>query len=141
MKLKTQCISLEPRLDDLVKRVAEWRKTRRYARQPMPPELWDAAAALADRFSPNVLGRRLHICPTKIRSRLPRSGERLQAAPAGAGPKVLRLAPVVFEAPPQPTEAAGATVEIENAAGCKLRVTTTTAALTSLVKVFVGGAL
>ena len=136
MKSQTASVPMDPRLNEVTRRIADWRRTRPHLRAPMPAELWDAVAALTDRFTSYELGRWLNLDRSKIRAR------RLSAGEPAATPelaKIVRLAPIVLSTPCQ--SASAASIEIENTAGCKLRVTTTSDALASLVRTFIGGEL
>ena len=46
---------------ELKARFATWRANRKYLREPIPDELWNAAADLCRRCPPSIVGRVLKI--------------------------------------------------------------------------------
>ncbi len=98
MKSKSAPKVVDSHITALSEKVAEWRQRRTHLRAPMPEELWDEVAALTDHFSPSDLGRILNLPTKKILSRMRKSSG------GSAAPKVVRLAPLVFQGPSQASE-------------------------------------
>src|SRR5262249_39453300 len=44
-----------------------WRTNRKYLREPIPDELWNAAADLSRRYPPSLVGRVLKIDPSRLK--------------------------------------------------------------------------
>lgn len=52
---------------ELKARFETWRTNREYAREPIPDELWNAAADLSRRYPPSFVGRVLKLDPSKLK--------------------------------------------------------------------------
>ena len=52
---------------ELKARFETWRTNRKYAREPIPDELWTAAADLSRRYPPSLVGRVLKLDPSKLK--------------------------------------------------------------------------
>jgi hypothetical protein len=55
---------------ELKARVETWRANRKYAREPIPDELWNAAADLSRRYPPSLVGRVLKLDPSRLKKLL-----------------------------------------------------------------------
>jgi len=49
---------------ELKARFETWRTNRKYVREPIPDELWNAAAELSRRYPPSLVGRVLKLDPS-----------------------------------------------------------------------------
>jgi|SRR5262245_26172303 len=54
-------------LFELKARFETWRTNRKYLREPIPDELWNAAADLSRRYPPSLVGRVLKIDPSRLK--------------------------------------------------------------------------
>ena len=54
-------------LFELKARFETWRTNRKYLREPIPDELWNAAADLSRRYPPSFVGRVLKIDPSRLK--------------------------------------------------------------------------
>jgi hypothetical protein len=52
---------------ELKARFETWRTNRKYARQPIPDELWNAAANLSQRYPPSLVGRVLKLDSSRLK--------------------------------------------------------------------------
>jgi hypothetical protein len=52
---------------ELEARFETWRTNRKYMREPIPDELWNAAADLSRRYPPSLVGRVLKIDPSRLK--------------------------------------------------------------------------
>src|SRR5215467_10585998 len=52
---------------ELKARFETWRTNRKYLREPIPDELWNAAAALSRRYPPSLVGRVLKLDPSRLK--------------------------------------------------------------------------
>jgi hypothetical protein len=69
---------------DLLKlktRLEAWRATRRYARQPIPDEFRQAAAEMADPYSPSLVRRVLKLDPWKVKKPATKKPARVRNLP------------------------------------------------------------
>ena len=55
---------------ELKARFETWRTHRKYVREPIPAELWNAAAALSRRHPPSLVGRVLKLDPNRLKKLL-----------------------------------------------------------------------
>ena len=55
---------------ELKARFETWRANRKYACEPIPNELWNAAADLNRRYTPSLMGRVLKIDPSRLKKPL-----------------------------------------------------------------------
>jgi hypothetical protein len=55
---------------ELKTRFETWRMNRKYVREPIPDELWNAAADLSRRYPPSLVGRVLKIDPSRLKKLL-----------------------------------------------------------------------
>src|SRR5262250_2904711 len=57
-------------LFELKARFETWRTSRKYLREPIPDELWSAAADLSRRYPPSLVGRVLKLDPSRLKKLL-----------------------------------------------------------------------
>ena len=57
-------------LIELKARFDVWRASRKYVREPIPDELWNAAAGLSRRYPTSLVGRVLKLDPSKLKKLL-----------------------------------------------------------------------
>jgi hypothetical protein len=57
---------------ELKTRFETWRTNRKYVREPIPDELWNAAAELSRRYPPSLVGRVLKLDPRRLKRFLQR---------------------------------------------------------------------
>ena len=55
---------------ELKARFETWRTNRKYMREPIPDELWNAAADLSRHYPPSLVGKVLKIDPSKLKKLL-----------------------------------------------------------------------
>jgi hypothetical protein len=55
---------------ELKARFETWRTNRKYVREPIPDELWNAAADLSRRYPPSLVGRVLKLDPSRLKKLL-----------------------------------------------------------------------
>ena len=55
---------------ELKARFETWRTNRKYVREPIPDELWNAAADLSRRYPPSLVGRFLKLDPSRLKKLL-----------------------------------------------------------------------
>ena len=55
---------------ELQARFETWRANRKYVREPIPDELWSAAADFSRRYPPSLVGRVLKIDPSRLKKLL-----------------------------------------------------------------------
>jgi hypothetical protein len=55
---------------ELKARFDTWRTNRKYVREPIPDELWNAAADLCRRYPPSLVGRVLKLDPSRLKKTL-----------------------------------------------------------------------
>lgn len=54
-------------LHELKARFETWRTNRKYVREPIPEELWNAAADFSRRYPPSLVGRVLKLDPSRLK--------------------------------------------------------------------------
>jgi hypothetical protein len=64
---------------ELKARFETWRANRKYVREPIPDELWKAAADLSRRYPPSLVGRVLKLDPSKLKKLLIKRSARASA--------------------------------------------------------------
>jgi hypothetical protein len=86
---------------ELKTRFETWRTNRKYMREPIPDELWNAAAELSRRHPPSLVGHVLKLDSSKLKklrsnqnSPIPRSVESGKKGPVISIPEVGGLIPV-----------------------------------------------
>jgi hypothetical protein len=79
---------------ELRARFETWRTNRKYLREPIPDELWNAAADLSRRYPPSLVGRVLKLDPSRLKKLLiKRSARAPFARRLGAGRTLSGLHP------------------------------------------------
>jgi hypothetical protein len=99
---------------ELKARFETWRANRKYVREPIPDELWSAAADLSRRCPPSLVGRVLKLDPSRLKKLLIKRSARtsVRKKPQGA----------FFQLP---TEIALPKVEsplLQSPIGCRLQI-------------------
>ena len=64
---------------ELKARFETWRTNRKYMREPIPRELWNAAADLSRRYLPSLVGRVLKLDPNRLKKPLIKGSARSSA--------------------------------------------------------------
>jgi hypothetical protein len=64
---------------ELEARFETWRTNRKYMREPIPGELWNAAADLSRRYPPSLVGRVLKPDPSRLKKLLIKGSARTSA--------------------------------------------------------------
>jgi hypothetical protein len=106
-------------------RFETWRTNRKYVREPIPDDLWNAAAALSRRYPPSLVGRVLKIDPSRLKKLLikrparPSSRKKPQAAFFQL-PTEIALPEVGSSLPQRPV---GCRIQIERPDGSRLTLT------------------
>src|SRR5262245_16968723 len=123
---------------ELNTRFETWRANRKYVREPIPDELWRAAADLSRRYPPSLVGRVLKLDPSRLKKfllkRSPRTSVRKkpQATFFQLSTGVV-LPEVGSPLPPIPT---GCRLQIERPDGSRLTLTLPSLDLTSISRLF-----
>lgn len=110
---------------ELKSRFGTWRTNRKYVREPIPDELWNAAADLGRRYPPSLVGRVLKLDPSRLKKLLIKRSARtsvrkkLQAAFFQL-PTEIALPEVGSPLPQIPT---GCRLQIERPDGSRLTLT------------------
>jgi hypothetical protein len=111
--LPADLLKLKARLD-------AWRATRKYARQPIPDEFRQAAAEMAERYSPSLIRRVLKLDPWRLKKpatrRPPRTPNNPQTAFFSLPPEAALLLP----GSSAPQDLAGCRLQIERPDGSRL---------------------
>jgi hypothetical protein len=110
---------------ELKARFETWRTNREYVREPIPDELWNAAADLSRRYPPSLVGRVLKLDPSKLKKllikRSPRSSPRKKTqATFFQLPTELALPQAGSSLPQRPV---GCRLQIERPDGSRLTLT------------------
>jgi hypothetical protein len=69
---------------ELRARFETWRTNRKYVRQPIRDELWNAAADLSRRYPPSLVGRVLKLDPSRLKRLAAKKPARPRKQPAVA---------------------------------------------------------
>src|SRR5262245_65222260 len=115
-----------------------WRTNRRYLREPIPDELWNAAADLSRRYPPSLVGRVLKIDPSRLKKFLLKrpartsTRKKLQATFLQL-PTEIALPKVGSALPQSPT---GSRLQIERPDGSRLTLTLPSLDLVSISRLF-----
>jgi hypothetical protein len=64
---------------ELKARFETWRSNRKYVREPIPDELWNAASDFSRRYPPSLVGRVLKLDPSRLKKPLVRRSARSSA--------------------------------------------------------------
>jgi hypothetical protein len=102
-----------------------WRASRKYSREPIPTELWNAAADLSRRYPPSLVGRVLKIDPSRLKKFLIKRSARTSTRKKSQAtflqlPTGIAL-PEIGSALPQSTP--GCRLQIERPDGSRLTLT------------------
>jgi hypothetical protein len=119
---------------ELKDRFESWRTNRKYMREPIPDDLWNAAADLSRRYPPSLVGRVLKLDSGKLKKLLIKRSARASARkkPQAAFfqlPTEIAL-PEVGSTLPQ--SAIGCRIQIERPDGSRLTLTLPTLDLASI---------
>jgi hypothetical protein len=106
-------------------RFETWRANRKYLREPIPDELWNAAAALSQRYPPSLVGRVLKIDPSRLKKFLIKRSARTSTRKKPQAtffqlPTEIALPQVDAPSPQSPT---GCRLQIERPDGSRLTLT------------------
>jgi len=122
--------AFKPTLEEVSAQLEHWRKNKRNNREPIPKDLWQAAAELARRHSINTVSKVLRLSYADLKDRL-------------YGPSIpkqkTKEKPVSFIELKynQPLSAAETTVDMENKKGYRMRISFKGSAdITTLIKAF-----
>jgi hypothetical protein len=112
-------------LIELKARFDAWRASRKYVREPIPDDLWSAAADLSRRYPPSLVGRVLKIDSSRLKKllikRSPRTSNRKKPqATFFLLPAEIALPEVGSPLPQIPT---GCRLQIERPDGSRLTLT------------------
>jgi hypothetical protein len=112
-------------LIELKARFDAWRASRKYVREPIPDDLWSAAADLSRRYPPSLVGRVLKIDSSRLKKllikRSPRTSNRKKPqATFFQLPAEIALPEVGSPLPQIPT---GCRLQIERPDGSRLTLT------------------
>jgi hypothetical protein len=110
---------------ELNTRFETWRTNRKYVREPIPDELWKAAANLSRSYPPSLVGRVLKLDPSKLKKLLIKRSARssVQKKPQAAFfqlPTETALPEIISSLPQSPT---GCRLQIERPDGSRLTLT------------------
>jgi hypothetical protein len=124
--------SIQLTLEELKDKFESWRKNKTNHREPIPKELWQAAADLARDSSINTVSKVLHLSYQDLKDRL--------YGPSALKHKTRKKCTSFVELKySQPLQETTTTVDIENKRGCKMRIYLKGAAdILELVKSFCG---
>ena len=119
---------------ELKARFETWRTNRKYVREPIPDELWNAAADLSRRYPPSLVGRVLKLDPSRLKKfpleRLARTSTRKKPqATFFQLPTEIVLPEVGSPLPQTPT---GSRLQIERPDGSRLTLTMVSLDLVSI---------
>jgi hypothetical protein len=99
---------------ELKARFEIWRTNRKYVRQPIPDELWNAAAGLTRRYPTSLVGRVLKLDPSKLKKLLIKRSARTSVRKKPQLPEV---------GSPLPQSPVGCRFQIERPDGSRLTLT------------------
>jgi hypothetical protein len=99
-------------LIELKARFDAWRASRKYVREPIPDDLWSAAADLSRRYPPSLAGRVLKIDSSRLKKPATKKSDRVRNKPQTA----------FFTLPPEPTLLLPGSSTPQNLAGCRLQI-------------------
>jgi hypothetical protein len=123
---------------ELRARFETWRTTRKYVREPVPDELWSAAADLSRRYRPSLVGRVLKLDPSRLKKLLTKGSARTSVRK--------KQQAVFFQLPtesalpkaeaPLPQSPTGCRLQIERSDGSRLTLTLPVLDLVSISRLF-----
>jgi hypothetical protein len=119
-------------------RFETWRTNRKYMREPIPDELWNAAADLSRRYPPSLVGRTLKLDSSKLKKllikRSPRTSTRKKPQAAFFQlPTEIALPEI---GPSLPQNLNGCRLQIERSDGSRLTLTLPSLDLASISRLF-----
>jgi hypothetical protein len=110
---------------ELKDRFETWRTNRKYMREPIPDDLWNAAADLSRRYPPSLVGRVLKLDSSKLKKllikRSPRTSVRKKPQAAFFELPTETALPEVRS--PLPQDPIGGRLQIERPDGSRLTLT------------------
>lgn len=119
-------------------RFETWRTNRKYMREPIPDELWDAAADLSRRYPPSLVGRTLKVDSSKLKKllikRSPRTSTRKKPQAAFFQLPTEIALPEIGS--PLPQNLTGCRLQIERSDGSRLTLTLPSLDLASISQLF-----
>jgi hypothetical protein len=115
-----------------------WRTNRKYMREPIPDELWNAAADLSRRYPPSLVGRTLKLDSSKLKKLLIKRSTRTSTRkkPQAAFfqlPTEIALPEIKA---PLPQNLTGCRLQIERPDGSRLTLTLPSLDLVSISRLF-----
>jgi hypothetical protein len=121
-------------LFELKARFETWRTNRKYLREPIPDELWNAAADLSRRYPPSLVGRVLKIDPSRLKKFLLKRPARISTRKKPQAtffqlPTEIALPKVESPLPQSPI---GYRIQVERHDGSRLTLTLPTLDLVSI---------
>jgi hypothetical protein len=110
---------------ELKARFETWRTNRKYVREPIPDELWKAAADLSRLYPPSLVGRVLKLDPSRLKKSLIKRSARTSVQKKVQAtffhlPNEIALPEVGSPSPQGPT---GCRLQIERPDGSRLTLT------------------
>ena len=110
---------------ELKARFETWRANRKYVREPIPDELWNAAADLSRRCPPSLVGRVLKLDPSRLKKLLIKRSARtsVRKKPQAAFFQLPTDITLLKVEPPLPQGPIGCRVQIERPDGSRLTLT------------------
>jgi hypothetical protein len=119
---------------ELKARFETWRTNRKYGRQPIPDELWKAAAEFSRRYPPSLVGKVLKIDPSRLKKLLIKRSAR---TPTRKKPQAAFLRLPAEIALPEvgsslPQSSIGCRLQIERPDGSRLTLTLSSLDLVSI---------
>lgn len=119
-------------------RFETWRTNRKYMREPIPDELWNAAADLSRRYPPSLVGRTLKLDSSKLKKllikRSPRTSTRKKPQAAFFQLPTEIALPEIGS--PLPQNLTGCRLQIERSDGSRLTLTLPSLDLASISRLF-----
>lgn len=67
---KQNLSTLQPTIEEVCDKLEHWRKIKRNHREPIPKDLWQAAAELARKHSINKVSKALHLSYADLKNRV-----------------------------------------------------------------------
>jgi hypothetical protein len=130
--------SIPADLLELRARFETWRTNRKYVREAIPDELWNAAAGLSRRYPPSLVGRVLKIDPSRLKKFLLKRSARTSTRKKPQAtflqlPTGIALPEVGSALPQSPT---GSRLQIERPDGSRLTLTLPSLDLVSISRLF-----
>jgi hypothetical protein len=115
-------------------RFETWRTNRKYVREPIPDDLWNAAADLSRRYPPSLVGRVLKLDPSRLKKLRSKRFARASARkkPQAAFFKLPTEITLPEVGSPLPRSAVGCRLQLERPDGSRLTLTLPSLDLVSL---------